>query len=33
MMVAWITVSDSVSGEKWLDSGYILKLQTTGVLD
>lgn len=33
MMVAWITVSDSVSGEKWLDSGCILKLQPTGVPD
>lgn len=33
MMVTWIRVSGSVSGEKWLDSGYILKLQPTGIPD
>lgn len=33
MMVTWIRVSDSVSGEKWLDSGYVLKLQPTGIPD
>lgn len=33
MMVMWIRVSDSVSGEKWLDSGYVLKLQPKGIPD